>query len=102
MKHLRLSIVGFGTVGQGLTELLLTKKALLQQHYGLDILLVSVASARHGFIYRESGLDITQLLDLAAQRQPLTAHPDIQRWSTALEGLQATARKGDVLAEATL
>jgi homoserine dehydrogenase len=92
MKHLRLSIVGFGTVGQGLAELLLTKKALLQQRYGLDVLLVSVANARHGFIYRE----------LAAQRQPLTSYPGTQRWPNALEGLLATASKGDVLAEATL
>src|SRR5262249_1773893 len=102
MKHLRLFIVGFGTVGQGLAELLLTKKKFLQQRYGLDILLVSVANARNGFIYRENGLDIAQLLDLAAQRQPLTAHSGIQYWNTALEGLQATVRKGDVLAEATL
>ncbi len=78
MKRLRLSITGFGTVGQGLAELLSTKRDLLQQEYNLDITLVSVANARSGFIYREAG---------------------ITHRESALEGLQATG--GDILVEAT-
>ncbi len=99
MKRLRLSIIGFGVVGQGLAELLVSKRALLRQQYNLDIVLVSVANARHGFIYNEHGLDIPLLLNLAAQRKPLTDHPGVQHWANALEGLQASG--GDVLAEAT-
>lgn len=99
MKQLRLSIIGFGVVGQGLAELLATKKDLLQRDFGLEVTLVSVANARHGFIYRKDGLDIPTLLNLAAERQPLTKHPGIRHWANPLEGLQATG--GDVLAEAT-
>jgi homoserine dehydrogenase len=99
MKHLRISIIGFGTVGQGLTELLSTRRALLQQEFDLDIALVSVANARSGFIYREDGLDIATLLQFAALRRPLTAHPGVAHWESALEGLRATG--GDVLVEAT-
>lgn len=99
MKQLRLSIIGFGVVGQGLAELLTTKKDLLQHDFGLAVTLVSVANARHGFIYREDGLDIPTLLNLAAERQPLTKHPGIKHWINPLEGLHATG--GDVLAEAT-
>ncbi len=99
MKHLRLSIVGFGVVGQGLAELLSTKQELLQQQYDLHVTLVSVANARHGFIYKEDGLDIPLLLNLAAAREPITRHPDVQHWEHALEGLQAT--QADMLAEAT-
>src|SRR6266851_7322123 len=99
MKRLRLSIIGFGTVGQGLAELLSAKRDLLRQEYNLDITLVSVANARSGFIYRENGLDIPALLQLAAARHPLTAHPGITHWESALEGLQATG--GDILVEAT-
>ncbi|GAC1391660.1 MAG: homoserine dehydrogenase [Ktedonobacteraceae bacterium] len=99
MKHLRLSIVGFGVVGQGLAELLSTKKELIQQQHDLDITLVGVANARHGFIYKEDGLDIPLLLELAAARQPITKHPNIQHWEHTLEGLQAT--RADMLAEAT-
>lgn len=101
MKHLRISLVGFGVVGQGLAALLRSKRALLQRTYGLDVVLVGVANSRHGFIYREDGLDIPLLLALAEQRQPLTQHPDIQHWAEPLAGLQATGRAGDVLAEVT-
>ncbi|GAC1459965.1 MAG: homoserine dehydrogenase [Ktedonobacteraceae bacterium] len=99
MKHLRLSIVGFGVVGQGLAELLSTKKELLQQQYDLHVTLVGVANARHGFIYKDDGLDIPLLLNLATTREPITRHPHVQHWENALEGLQAT--RADMLAEAT-
>ncbi len=99
MKHLRLSLIGFGVVGQGLATLLSTKRELLREHYGLDVTLVSVANARHGFIYREEGLDIPTLLDLASKRRALSEHPGVKHWERALEGIIATG--GDVLAEAT-
>ncbi len=99
MKHLRLSIIGFGTVGQGFAELLAARQASLRHDFELEVTLVSVANARHGFIYREAGLDIPTLLGLAASRRPLTEHPGITHWMTSLEGLKATS--GDVLAETT-
>lgn len=99
MKHLRLSIIGFGVVGQGLAELLVTKQALLRHDFGLEVTLVGAANSRHGFIYREEGLDIPTMLELAAARRPLTEHPDIRHWEHTLEGLHATG--ADVMAEAT-
>ncbi|MFL5626514.1 MAG: homoserine dehydrogenase [Ktedonobacteraceae bacterium] len=99
MKHLRLSIIGLGTVGQGLAELLVRKQALLQQHYGLEVTLVSVANSRHGFIYCEEGLHIPTLLELIATGRSLQEQPHVQHWQNALAGLQAT--NADVLVEAT-
>jgi len=99
MKHIRLSVIGFGNVGQGLAELLFTKHHILQENFDLDITLVGVANARSGFIYCQDGLDIPTLLELAATRSSLTAHPGITHWQSTLEGLRAT--EGDVLAEAT-
>lgn len=99
MKHLRLSIIGFGVVGQGLAELLATRRKLLRQHFDLEVTLVGVGNARHGYIYREDGLDIPALLKLAAQRRPLTELSGTTHWQSALEGLKATG--GDVLVEAT-
>lgn len=102
MKQIRLSIVGFGVVGQGLAELLVTRHEWLRTHYGLDIKLVSVANSRHGFIYREDGLDIAALLKLATARKPLTDLPAVRHWPNALDGLRATAGAGlDILVEAT-
>jgi homoserine dehydrogenase len=98
-KDFRVSLIGFGVVGQGFAELLVSKKTLLNQQYGLHPILVSVANARHGFIYREGGLDIPRLLEFAATGRPLTEHPGITHWDNVLEGLRATG--GDVLAEVT-
>ncbi len=98
MKQLRLSLVGFGVVGQGFAELLATKQDLLRSHYGFEVKLVSVANSR-SFIYREEGLDIPTLLELAARHEALTQHPGVQSWDNALDGLRAT--RGDVLAEVT-
>jgi homoserine dehydrogenase len=99
LRTIRLSIIGFGVVGQGLAELVASKQELLRQQFDLDVMLVSVANGRHGFIYRESGLDIPLLLELSAHRRPLTEHPGITHWAQPLDGLLATG--ADVLAEAT-
>lgn len=99
MKLIRLSLVGFGVVGQHFAALLEEKRDFLRQQYDLDVMLVSVASARHGFIYRESGLSIPTLLELAASRRPLRDHPGITHWPDALAGLEATM--ADVLVEVT-
>ena len=99
MKHIRLSLVGFGVVGQGFAELIMTKHDFLKQHYGVDISLVGVANSRHGFIYRQDGLHIPTLLQLATEKGPLTVYPGATYWDTALEGLQASS--ADILVEVT-
>ena len=99
MKQLRLALVGFGVVGQGFAELLTTKHTYLKQYYGVDIVLVGVANARHGFIYRQDGLHIPTLLELTAKQRPLTEYPGIAHWKSPLEGLRATS--ADILVEVT-
>src|SRR5258708_16352027 len=99
MKQVCLGRLGFGTVGQWLAEGLQTQQAWLQQEFGLVVTVISVATAHHGLIYRDDGLDIPTLLELVTTRQPLTAHPKVTHWTNVLEGLQVTG--GDVLAEAT-
>src|SRR2546430_16910552 len=99
MKQLRLSLLGFGIVGQWLAQALQTQQAWLQQECGVIVTIISVATAHHGLIYRDDGLDIPTLLDLVATRQSLTAYPNVMHWTDILEGLQATG--GNVLAEAT-
>ncbi len=58
MKQLCLALLGFGTVGQWLAEALQTQQAWLQQEFGLAVTLINVATAHHGLIYRDDGLDI--------------------------------------------
>ncbi|MBX5448997.1 homoserine dehydrogenase [Thermogemmatispora sp.] len=101
VKEMRLALIGFGTVGQGLAELLMEKREWLRAAYGLDARLVAVATARSGFLARAEGLDEAELLRLAASGQPLTAYtaPGMRHWPTVGEGLAATG--ADVLIEVT-
>ena len=99
MKHIRLSLAGFGVVGQGFAELIMAKRDFLRQYYGVDISLVGVANARHGFVYRHDGLHIPTLLRLATEKAPLTIYPGASHWDNVLEGLQAS--NADILVEVT-
>ena len=100
MKPLRLALFGFGTVGQWLAEALHTQRAWLQQEFGLVVSIIAIATAHHGLISRDDGLDIPTLLDLVATRQPLTAHPIGHPLDEHLGGIAGDIN-GDVLAEAT-
>lgn len=99
MRRLDVSLVGFGVVGKGLAQLLLTRREWLQTERGLDIRLVSLSSARAGCIYAEDGLDLAGLLALAEQQRPLTEVAHAQHFSSALAGIEAF--KSDILVEVT-
>lgn len=99
MKSLRLSLAGFGVVGKGFVELLNRKQEYLRQAFDIDARLVGVGNARHGFIYREDGLDMPTVLELGANKQPLTDYERARHWDTILEGLQETG--ANLLVEAT-
>src|SRR5258707_10794573 len=99
MKSLRLSVAGFGVVGKGFIELLYAKQEYLRLVYDIDARLVGVGNAHHGFIYREDGLDIPTILELGANKRPLTEYERARHWDTILEGLQETG--ANVLVEAT-
>ncbi len=99
MKHVRLSLVGFGVVGQGFAELIKMKHEYLKHQYGVDISLVGVANARHGFIYGHNGLSIAAVLQLAKEKKTLTSYAGADHWENVLDGLQAS--DADVLVEVT-
>jgi len=99
MQHIRLTLIGFGVVGQGFVELLANKQAYLKQRYDTWLSLVGVANARHGFVYRTDGLNLALLQQLAREGRSLAEHPGVRHWSGMLEGLHATA--SDILVEAS-
>jgi homoserine dehydrogenase len=61
---MRLLLLGFGTVGQGLAELLIEKKGVLGQDYGLDVKVVGIADMLKGSVYNPDGVDLGQALEL--------------------------------------
>ena len=99
VREVRLSIVGFGTVGRWLAQAVHRRQAWLESECGATVKIVSVATRRDGFIHHSGGLDVPTLMELVAAGRPLVDHPGARRWETALEGLTNT--DCDVLAEAS-
>ncbi len=93
---MRIWVVGTGVVGQWLLRAL-HSGAKGFERYGFAPVVVGVANARDGFVYRSDGLDIPTLLELAADGRSLADHPGADHWPSALEGLAAT--EADLLVE---
>lgn len=59
---LRLILIGFGNVGQGVAELLTEKATLLREDHGLDVRVVGIADLLLGSLHNPEGLDLVDAL----------------------------------------
>lgn len=75
MAH-KIALVGFGTVGQGLVEILVQKQASLFQELHEEIQVVAVADLLKGSIYHPDGLDLNQLLKVVQETGKVDSYPD--------------------------
>lgn len=75
----KIALVGFGTVGQGLAELLLEKADGLNKAYQYTPQFVAVSDPRFGTVYNENGLNIQGLLDEVAAGGKFTT--DLVDWN---------------------
>jgi homoserine dehydrogenase len=66
---MRLIFVGFGTVGQGLAELLVEKRHLLSEAYGMEPVVVGISDEMKGSAVNPAGLDLTEALELVKQEK---------------------------------
>jgi homoserine dehydrogenase len=97
VKPLRIWLVGTGTVGTWLAEVLGSQRERLAARYGLDATVVGVASAHGGFVYDPGGLDLASLPAAAQGSRPPAGGRRLGRWPTTIEGLRAT--EADLLVE---
>jgi homoserine dehydrogenase len=58
----KLAFIGFGVVGQGLTEILIEKKEYLQKRFGFEWQIVAIADTVKGSIYNLDGLPASELV----------------------------------------
>ncbi|MBU0488031.1 MAG: homoserine dehydrogenase [Bacteroidetes bacterium] len=65
----RIAIVGFGTVGQGIAEILLNKTAYLNEKYGYDYQVVAIADFAYGNAFNPDGLDLPLMLEEAKAKR---------------------------------
>ncbi len=61
----KLALLGFGTVGRGLYEILKNKENYLKEKYGFDYKIVAIADFAFGNVYNPEGLDMEALLEEA-------------------------------------
>jgi len=73
--HFKLAFIGFGTVGQGLTEILLEKKDLLAKKYDFHYTVVAISDIMKGSVYDENGLDMKKILALVKSGKKLDEYP---------------------------
>lgn len=95
---MRLLLLGFGTVGQGLAELLIEKKDDLASQYGLEPLVVGISDKLKGSLVNPAGIDMNAALASVANGGPLQAD------GTSFEGSaldMIAAVDADVMCEAT-
>ncbi len=62
MNHYRIALLGFGNVGQAFARLILRKRDLLNQDYGLTFSITGIATGRHGMVIQPQGVDLEQAL----------------------------------------
>ena len=77
MKN-KIAILGFGTVGQGITEILLNKKAYLKEKFNYEFDIVAVADFAYGNVYNANGLDLMNMLKEAKDKKKFTK--DVVDW----------------------
>lgn len=67
MRTLRLALIGFGNVGQGLAAIIRDHGSVIAAQEGADLQIVAVNTARHGAAYNPDGLDAGGLLKAAGE-----------------------------------
>ena len=95
----KLGFIGFGTVGQGLTEILLEKKDMLAEKFDFQYSVVAVSDIMKGSVYDENGLDMEKILDLVKNGKKLDEYPNGVKGMDALETIKNT--NADTIVEVT-
>jgi homoserine dehydrogenase len=98
---MKIALIGFGVVGQGLLEILRDKRQELSQ-FGFAPMIVAVATGSKGTLYNPQGLDIAALL--AAIREGHLDHYPLTPHLSRNEDIVALIRRcnADVMIECSL
>ncbi|MCX6564572.1 MAG: homoserine dehydrogenase [Candidatus Aminicenantes bacterium] len=100
MKY-KIALVGCGTVGQGLLEILATKAEALKKDFGFEAKVVAITDKIKGTATAPGGLDIKKVLALLAQGKPLSDYKPGKKAAEA-DPLDVIALCGaDIVAELT-
>lgn len=79
MKH-QIALIGFGTVGQGLAEILLNKKQELKDKYGYEYDVVGISDVAWGTVYNPAGLNLPEQLETVKAKKKFSK--DVKDWDS--------------------
>jgi len=102
MEH-KIGLIGCGTVGQGLLQILHDKRGYLRDAYGFEARVVAIADKLKGTLLVPEGIDIPAVLALLAAGQGLAGYPKAARGQAEpLDPLDMIGRTdADIIAEMT-
>jgi len=95
----KLAFIGYGTVGQGLTEILLEKKDMLAEKFDFKWKIVAISDIMKGSVYDENGLDMPKILNLVKQGKKLDEYPTGKKGMDSLTTIKET--NADTIVEVT-
>ncbi len=95
---MRILLLGFGTVGQGLAELLTEKEKLLKERHGFEFKVVGISDMLKGSIYNPDGIDLKKALAQVQKGGKLT-ELDVEFAGDALAMISAA--EADMMVEMT-
>jgi homoserine dehydrogenase len=75
MKY-KVALIGFGTVGQGLAEILLDKEEELRRKYSFETSVVAISDINKGTLFKADGLDLRKALDLVEKSGRLDGYDE--------------------------
>lgn len=80
MRLLRLALIGFGNVGQGLATIIRDHGASIAAEQGVELRIVSVSTARRGGRYDPDGIDAGELLAALVRDGHLSPVDEAEAW----------------------
>jgi homoserine dehydrogenase len=95
----KLALVGFGTVGQGLAEILIRKKELLHSQYDFQPSVVAITDIHKGSAYLPQGLDLEQVLSLVQKTGRVDSYPKATTGWDSLKTIREC--QADIVVEVT-
>lgn len=99
MRDYRLALIGFGNVGQGLSQILVDKKEWLQAQFDVQFSIVAVSDLQKGSLYDPSGLDPAVLLRTVREKDSLKSVPAAYKDWDALRTIRES--NADMVVEAS-
>ena len=97
--NFKLAFIGFGVVGQGLTEILLEKKDMLADKYDFNYTIVAISDIMKGSVYDKKGLDMEKILEIVKNKKKLDEYPSGIKGMDSLATIKET--NSDTIIEVT-